>query len=110
MIKRFTIKNFKALRDVTIDLTPFHVLIGPNDAGKTTLLEALAALCRSVDHKLTAAFTGRWTGRELVWRNSRDAAVEFKAVLKDGAGEIAYQLQIDFHLQSRSAVVSHEQV
>ena len=46
MITRFQVQNYKALRDVTLDLTPMHVLIGPNDAGKTSILEAITALCR----------------------------------------------------------------
>ena len=67
MIKRLRIRNFKALRDVDIELTPIHVLIGPNDSGKTSILDALAALCRSVDHNLADAFFGSWKDTELVW-------------------------------------------
>ncbi len=67
MITKLRIKNFKALRDVEIDLTPIHVLIGPNDSGKTSILDALAALCRTVDHTLSEAFLGYWKGSELVW-------------------------------------------
>ena len=44
MITRFQVQNYKALRDVTLDLTPMHVLIGPNDTGKTSILEAMTAL------------------------------------------------------------------
>ena len=46
MITRFSIKNFKALRDITLDLTPRHVLIGPNDTGKTSILQALYGFCQ----------------------------------------------------------------
>ena len=56
MITRFRVQNYKALRDVTLDLTPVHVLIGPNDSGKTSLLEALAALCRSVERPFSEVF------------------------------------------------------
>lgn len=75
MIKRLRVKNFKALRDVDIELTPIHVLIGPNDSGKTSILDALAALCRSVDHDLTDAFLGSWKGTELAWSGQRDLSV-----------------------------------
>ncbi len=67
MITKLRVKNFKALRDVEVQLTPIHVLIGPNDSGKTSILDALAALCRSVDHNLAEAFLGSWTNAELVW-------------------------------------------
>jgi AAA15 family ATPase/GTPase len=59
MITAFRVQNFEALRDVALDLTPIHALIGPNDTGKTSVLEAIDALCRSVDHNLSDAFEGR---------------------------------------------------
>ena len=44
MITKFHIENFKCLRDVTVELKPLTVLIGKNDTGKTSFLEALGAL------------------------------------------------------------------
>jgi predicted ATPase len=44
MITKFHIENFKCLRDVTVDLKPLTVLIGKNDTGKTSFLEALGVL------------------------------------------------------------------
>lgn len=62
MITRFRVQNYKALRDVTLDLTPVHVLIGPNDSGKTSLLEAVAGVSRSVDHSVSDSFRLDMTG------------------------------------------------
>lgn len=42
MITRIRVKNFKRFKDVDIELGKTVVLIGPNNAGKTTLLQALA--------------------------------------------------------------------
>jgi predicted ATPase len=83
MIKRLRIKNFKALRDVDIELTPIHVLIGPNDSGKTSILDALAALCRSIDHNLADAFLGSWTNTELVWAGKPSLLVTIEADFDD---------------------------
>ena len=44
MINKLHIENFKCLRDVTVDLKPLTVLIGKNDTGKTSFLEALGVL------------------------------------------------------------------
>lgn len=44
MIERIHIENYKCLRDVTVELGDFTVLIGPNDSGKSSFLEALQAL------------------------------------------------------------------
>jgi predicted ATPase len=41
MLKRVSIQNFKSLKDVTLDLQPINLLIGPNNSGKTNFLKAL---------------------------------------------------------------------
>lgn len=41
MLIRAEIKGFKCLRDVRVELGPFNVLIGPNDSGKSSFLQAL---------------------------------------------------------------------
>ncbi len=42
MITRLEVDGFKSLRNFAVDLEPFTVLVGPNDAGKSNILEALA--------------------------------------------------------------------
>lgn len=44
MFKQVRFKNYKALRDVTVDLERFTVFVGPNGSGKTSILEAIAYL------------------------------------------------------------------
>jgi AAA15 family ATPase/GTPase len=46
MISHFKVKNYKCLADVSLPLTPIHVLIGQNDTGKTSLFEAIEAAVR----------------------------------------------------------------
>ncbi len=43
MIQRVTIKNFKRFREQSFDLEDSVALAGPNNAGKSTLLQAVAA-------------------------------------------------------------------
>ncbi len=42
MIHRITVKNFKCFREQRFDLSDSVVLAGPNNAGKSTLLQAIA--------------------------------------------------------------------
>ena len=44
MLDHVTIKNFRCLREVSVDLKPLTVLVGENDTGKSTFLEAVACL------------------------------------------------------------------
>jgi predicted ATPase len=103
MIKRLRVKNFKALRDVDIELTPIHVLIGPNDSGKTSILDALAALCRSVDHDLADAFLGSWKGTELVWNGQSDLPISIDVDL-DSDVVTGYVITVQFGAQDRQVL------
>jgi predicted ATPase len=56
MITRIEVDGFKSLRDFAVDLEPFTVLIGPNSAGKSNVLEALALLSRLTSMPIAEAF------------------------------------------------------
>ena len=49
VIRKLTIKHFKSIWDDTIDLGRLNVFIGTNGAGKSNILEAIAAVSASVD-------------------------------------------------------------
>jgi len=108
MITRLRIQNYKALRDVTLDLTPIHVLIGPNDTGKTSILEAVAALSRSADHSLGDAFSGVWDGTQLVWHGNTEQTIELSSVLSDPPINVEYQLCCVFSTRGRKVSVVKE--
>jgi predicted ATPase len=44
VFKSITFTNFKALRDTTLPLAPFTLLLGPNGSGKSTVLSALETI------------------------------------------------------------------
>lgn len=44
MLKRLTVRNFKSLSEVTVELPRLAVLFGPNAVGKSNLLDAIQAL------------------------------------------------------------------
>lgn len=46
MLSKIHIENFKSLKNVTLELQPVNLLIGPNNSGKTNLLKALEFLRR----------------------------------------------------------------
>jgi putative ATP-dependent endonuclease of OLD family len=41
LIDKIRVKNFRALKDIEVNLKPITILVGANNAGKTTLLRAL---------------------------------------------------------------------
>jgi len=55
LIKSIEIEGFRSLRHVQLALRPFNVLIGPNQSGKTNILDALDFLAQAVQGKLSSA-------------------------------------------------------
>lgn len=53
MLSRIRIKNFRCLRDVSLDLAPLTFIVGPNGSGKSSILLALQLLKQSIDKGIT---------------------------------------------------------
>ena len=112
MIKQFSVKNYKALESISIPLTPIHVVIGQNDSGKTSLLEAIHAFCSSTQGPLVDAFPGMWTGRELVHFGADKPVVELCAsVVGNGEVLLKYEFGVEFPtLSDHSCKPAHERI
>ena len=52
MLRKITVRNFKSFREQSFDLGDSVVLAGPNNAGKTTLLQAISAWKFALDRWL----------------------------------------------------------
>ncbi|MGK3996643.1 AAA family ATPase [Sorangium sp. So ce1024] len=53
-VEQLRIQGYGCVRDATLQLTPLHALIGPNDSGKSTVLRALRTLSSVLDRALGA--------------------------------------------------------
>ena len=79
MITRVEVDGFKSLRGFAVDLEPFTVLIGPNSAGKSNILDALALLSRLASQPISAAFKqGRGKSIDQFYRHGADVAVDIR--------------------------------
>ena len=54
VIERFSVKTFKSLEDVTVELGHVNVFVGANGSGKSNLLEALGVLSAAANGKVDA--------------------------------------------------------
>lgn len=77
------VERFRALSDVTVRLSNFNVLIGPNDQGKTSFLEAVYALASTTRNAIAESFWSPWRGRSLV-HNGDPQGIRLSASLADG--------------------------
>ena len=83
MIRRLEALHYRCLRYVDVELGRFHILVGPNASGKSTLFDAIAFLGDLVSDGLEAAVENRTSNfQDLVWGRPRgglgfELAVEF---------------------------------
>ncbi len=73
MIRKIEALRYGCLRYISRPLDAFHILVGPNASGKTTLLDAIAFLGDLVSNGLEEAVGRRAADlRDLVWRRTFD--------------------------------------
>lgn len=80
MITKLHIENFKCLRDVTVELQPLTVLIGKNDTGKTSFLEALGMLGALTSGEMTPI----WQENDFdtaLWRGAKERRITWEATI-----------------------------
>ena len=72
MLTSLHVQNFKCLRDVQLALGPFTVLIGPNDSGKSSILDAIRLVGRTVVEPVPNVFCDDNDRRQLAWKQTRE--------------------------------------
>lgn len=65
-IERLRVRNFRCIKEVDFPLTPLHALIGPNDSGKSTLLDVFTTFSRGVVESEVTVFSA---GQALTFRS-----------------------------------------
>lgn len=100
MLARLHVQNFKCLRDVDIAFGPFTVLIGPNDSGKSSILDALRILGRTMREPLADIFRGDDEWRHLAWKGDKVSMILLAVHLVNGAHRHDYSITV-----SRGSVV-----
>ncbi|MFG0296808.1 MAG: AAA family ATPase [Maioricimonas sp. JB045] len=78
MIETVEISGFRAARSLSLALEPLTVIVGPNAAGKTTLLQAISLLCRSSSECPSTLFTGDDAPSRICSRDARDVRLALR--------------------------------
>lgn len=113
MLARLTVRNFKSLRNVTVELPRLAVFFGPNGTGKSNLLDAIQALswignARTLSDALSGPFPVRGHSFEAfsfgpggVQESFRKGSESFSLeadLVSNGTGRYRYRVEpkIDF--------------
>jgi predicted ATPase len=98
MLTKLGVKNYKSLEDVTIPLRPLTVFVGPNNAGKSNILDCLLFLQELLELGAPSV-SSRGGFRYLVWGGDlkRQIEIELDACILDTSGVehlIVYRVEI----------------
>jgi len=104
MLKKLTIRNFKAIQDMTIEFTPLTVLIGENSCGKSTVLQAIdflrSAASRDIPEYLREK---KWSFEELKSKcnDGKSKPIEFitlwDLLIKGQSETLEWTLSVDYN-------------
>lgn len=96
MITQIRIRNFKVITDVTLNLSPFTMLIGENSCGKSTVLQAMDFLCSLVSRDIDEYLRDRhWTFADLQSQlGNLDDAIKFDVLARVGNANISWNISL----------------
>lgn len=94
-LEKLTIKNFKSIREQTLELGRLNVFIGGNGAGKSNLIEAFRFLREIVNQNL-AGYTATKGGADtlLYFGRKRSSEMSFRLEFGEGETSNAYSVKL----------------
>ena len=79
MMKSIEIEGFRSIKSLRFDLHALNVLIGPNQSGKTNLLDALDLLANAVQGRLgTSIYQARGGLATILWAGEGQRRIRYK--------------------------------
>lgn len=93
VFRRFRVQNFMCLKDVTVDLEPLTIFVGPNSSGKSAFFKALTTFSRLFWYPVRGGRTGDFniepgvTLDDVVWNGDTGLPIIFEAWLAESQME-----------------------
>lgn len=98
MIKRLRVSNYLSLKDVDLELGKRNLLIGPNMAGKSNLVDCFKFLTQMCISGLVKAFQDRNGFPEVVWKGGDESRISFRLTGEVSASEKESPRVYDYEL------------
>jgi len=90
-LKRIEVKNFKSLRDCSIDLRDFNVVVGPNASGKTNLVEVFKLLRKIYMDEDPFPFLDWWGYDNVVWEGKEELPMTIKLFFESNGYNLSFE-------------------
>jgi predicted ATPase len=111
MLKSIELRNWRSIQSQTIRLGPVNLLIGPNAAGKSNVIDALRLLAEAAQADLETAVTRRGGLESVRFRDAQDKRVSIAIVYSvPGPLLMRYSLTISQDKTDDRPVVAAEEL
>lgn len=87
MIKKLSVKNYKSLKNLDLELSRTNVLVGPNMSGKSNLIDCFKFLTQMSIFGVNKAFLDRGGFPEVAWKGGDSGPISFKLAIEQEANE-----------------------
>ena len=101
MLDSIQFQNFKVLRNATLPLAPFTLIVGPNGSGKSTALQALQSLQRPDSQEFKRIVTASLEAKDnttveiiLQWNESYDEVVTTESWIRGGNSPLRHEVNV----------------
>jgi predicted ATPase len=107
-IAKLHLTNYRAFRDASIPFAPITVFVGPNNAGKSSVLSVIRLLSqtlRSIDPQTTMLLEGFGVYRDIVYGNENRREIKIKLDLEGEERKGGIELSYGYRAQRREVVL-----
>jgi predicted ATPase len=94
MLQQLRIQNYKCLQDVTVEFGDFTVLIGPNDCGKSSILEVIRSLSAIASGKGLQFKENRLLSN-LIWRKDLSLLINWEVKGLTNTNGFDFQIRLN---------------
>ena len=93
-LERLEVRNYKSLYEFSLLLGDFNVLIGPNNSGKSNILDCLSFLSEITTKTVDRVFDARGGYDHVVYAGRVDEKIYIKTLLSIGKKKISYEIRL----------------
>ncbi|MHA1896587.1 MAG: AAA family ATPase [Promethearchaeota archaeon] len=94
-LEKIEIKNFKSIKDATVELNNINVLIGSNGAGKTNFIEAFKLLKLIYGLNDNDPFEKWWGYNNVVWRKKEELNINVNLYFRFDKYKINFETEVN---------------
>lgn len=110
LLTKLELRNFRAFEAQAVDFAPLTIFVGPNNAGKSSVLSALRILSQTlqgVDWEVPLLLGGFGTFRDVVYGNKATRTFGMRLSVKRRRRDASFEVNFKYRAQRREIILQN---